>query len=220
MAKVSTEFIRDNPRSSDNEIVATGGIMNYRTASVAIGILSLLANAATAQSYAFHELYTLGTTHGPGFNGFPFAVGPGGEVVGYIGHAADTGSYPTIWNPANPNGIDLEPVDSGGFAYETDGVHQVGEIGGRDINGVFYDHATIWSGQPGTAVNLNPTPFVNGVPVPWVDSFAEAVSSSQQVGFGCPNGCSSGNPLYALLWSGTKESFVNLNPVGFQASIA
>ncbi|MGD1278491.1 MAG: PEP-CTERM sorting domain-containing protein [Tepidisphaeraceae bacterium] len=74
---------------------------------------------------------------------------------------------------------------------------------GNDTATGGYDHAVLWSGPAGSAVDLNPAGFTA--------SFADGTNGAQQVGWG--NG-------HALLWAGTAGSAVDLNPTGFMESEA
>jgi len=72
------------------------------------------------------------------------------------------------------------------------------------------DHAILWNGPTGTAVDLNPTGFTN--------SFAYGIANGQEVGYGNVTGTV--GAVHALLWTGSASKFVDLNPVGFTSSHA
>jgi uncharacterized membrane protein len=72
------------------------------------------------------------------------------------------------------------------------------------------DHALLWSGTAGSAVDLNPAGVDN--------SYAYATGGTRQVGYG--SGTATGFNAHALLWSGTAASTIDLNPTGFGYSYA
>ena len=82
---------------------------------------------------------------------------------------------------------------------------------GGETGGASQTHAVYWT-SAGTAVDLNPT-NLSGLTTTWVNG----TDGSQQVGFGYGSNINQGQ---ALLWSGSPESAVNLNPVGFLGATA
>ncbi|MGD0770937.1 MAG: hypothetical protein ABSB42_22365 [Tepidisphaeraceae bacterium] len=80
---------------------------------------------------------------------------------------------------------------------------QVVGVGGGSGTG-YQNHAILWSGTDGSAVDLNPT-NLGGITA----SEAYATNGNQQVGFGYGSGTSDN----ALLWNGSASSVVDLNPI-------
>ena len=84
----------------------------------------------------------------------------------------------------------------------------VGSISVGSNSGV---NAALWSDSSGQFINLNPTNASKNS-----SSDALATDGSQQVGWDEPTGSS----YHAFLWSGTADSGIDLNPMGFTNTIA
>ena len=114
--------------------------------------------------------------------------------------AAFAGTLPT--NAAVYMATILDPPAYGGsIGQGVDGGSQVGYAFAPGAN-----HAMLWSGSPGSAVDLHPAGFTS--------SIALGVSGATQVGYGSASGDR------ALLWSGTPGSVVNLHPATYIQSVA
>jgi hypothetical protein len=71
------------------------------------------------------------------------------------------------------------------------------------------NHATIWTGTAGSALDVHPAGFA--------DSLIAGLDANSQVGYGRLS-TGSGSPTFALLWHGTAESYVNLHPTAYHDS--
>lgn len=101
----------------------------------------------------------------------------------------------------------LHPVgagSSGGY-----GVFGGSQVGAYAQSGGHF-HATIWSGSPGSWIDLHPTNTDY--------SYAVGCYGNQQVGQAI--GASTGNRTHAFLWSGTAASATDLNAIGLDSSVA
>lgn len=144
----------------------------------------------------------------------------GNQVVGCGRVLAGTNptydyEHALLWDGTTNGVVDLHP---GGFATSgalaTDGTRQVGSgTLGFGVGGSY--HALLWSGTAASAVDLHPQGFVS--------SIAYDLSGNQQVGYGYyygPIGEPYSHRIHALLWNGTADSYVDLNPSGFFSSRA
>jgi hypothetical protein len=145
------------------------------------------------------------------------ALGVNGDhQVGYAQTATTQDAM--LWTGNAGSAVDLNPTNLTGFsdttALASSGNQQVG-------NGEFgpvatqTSHALLWSGTADSAVDLNPT-LLTG----FTDNFATGTSGSQQVGYGQYNSPGGGANNHALLWSGTADSALDLNPDGISESEA
>jgi hypothetical protein len=73
-------------------------------------------------------------------------------------------------------------------------------------------HALLWSGPAGNAVDLNPTGFT------YTETWG--TTGTQQVGDGYGSATGGSSVHHALLWSGSAGSAIDLNPTGFTGSEA
>ena len=117
-----------------------------------------------------------------------------------------------LWSSTADSAVDLSPTNLSGFidtyAMGTNGTQQVGS-GLGNFSGTSTGHALLWSGTAASAVDLHPTNLT------WFfQSTAVAISGTQQVGNGSNGLCSPGSSTvtHALLWSGTANSAVDLQP--------
>lgn len=90
------------------------------------------------------------------------------------------------------------PAGFSSVEVETAAQGQVGGYGNDGGN----DHALLWNSSGG-ATDLNPTAGIT-------TSFVNGVGGTQQVGYG--NGTATGSDDHAMLWTGTANSAVDLNP--------
>ena len=143
------------------------------------------------------------------------AIGTSGDQqVGY-GQGTATGgqTHALLWSGSADSYVDLNPTGFDfSYAYETLAGQQVGygRVGGRN-------HALLWSGAADSYIDLHPA-------TGFLLSIAEGISGGQQVGHG--SGPATGTTDFglwaphALLWSGSANSYVDLNPTGFEVSKA
>jgi hypothetical protein len=104
--------------------------------------------------------------------------------------------------------IDLNPT--GILSSEAGGASEGRQVGfgfGAASSGA--DHALLWNGTSGSAVDLHPAGFTN--------SGAASIAGIRQAGSGVVQATGA---THALLWTGTAESVIDLNPVGFSFSRA
>jgi hypothetical protein len=108
------------------------------------------------------------------------------------------------WSGSAASFVDLDPTGAyQSFAKATNGTQQGGSIAASAFN----DRATLWSGTPGSAVNLHPA---SG----YIRSFVNAMTGTMQGGYAEVSLGTS----HAMIWSGTAGSFVDLNPSGYIGS--
>jgi hypothetical protein len=161
-----------------------------------------------AQSYVGIDLYTLTVPtglHGVSIDEYP-SVASGGRVVGNA-LSPTFGTHALLYGPSgtvvdlHPTGL---PIFDSSDATGTDGVHQVGVAYSSTLN---TNHAMLWSGTAASAVDLQPTNLSR-----FVTSEALGTSGTQQVGDGF--GIAANGTLFqhALLWNGTADSAVDLQP--------
>lgn len=116
------------------------------------------------------------------------------------------------WQGTAASAVDLHPAAGPFFdmsnCRDVDGDTQVGQISGLAIINV---RAAMWHGTAASWTSLHPIPG-------YVQSGCNAIRGNMQVGFGNGSGTSGSNE--ALLWLGTPESAVNLNPQGYRYSEA
>ncbi|HMD54457.1 MAG TPA: hypothetical protein VKJ65_07915 [Phycisphaerae bacterium] len=156
----------------------------------------------------------------------------GDQQAGW-GYAVNGPDHALLWSGTAASAVDLNPkgfnhseadaISDGhevGLGYgpatggATKSIEHIGGSTGIRIN-VFF-HALLWSGTAASAVDLNPPGFSS--------SGAYGMFGNQQVGAGSKIdfGINADNEInkHALLWSGTSDSFIDLNPKGFNESVA
>ncbi|MDX2132380.1 MAG: hypothetical protein SFY69_10040 [Planctomycetota bacterium] len=109
--------------------------------------------------------------------------------------------------------INLEPTAPGLVTSQAYGVHAGQQVGIVVVNGE--TQAAVWSGSPGSYVNLSPA----GVP----NLFASAALGAHagvQVGYIAVVNDEGDDFSLAAMWSGTPQSYVDLHPPGFEQSRA
>jgi hypothetical protein len=187
-----------------------------------------LGTVAGAATYSSAILFPIGVSGGyatPSISGFSEAVA-GGVVVGSETATATTnaGDHAFVWlasanagtNPGANPGVDLATGLGAGvaksYAVGTDGNQQVGYCEGA---GPYTDQALLWSNSAGSMVNLNPTalPGISASEAFGVSSSggsSSGASGGQQVGYG--EGAGTSFNAHAMLWTGSANSAVDLNP--------
>lgn len=136
----------------------------------------------------------------------------GSQQVGWAGVGGRIRA--SLWNGTSSSWQDLHPYGPGGldeegdnsFAYGVGDGHQVGYFSQYTRTESRY-HAALWSGSAASLIDLHPAHAL--------DSFALAVSGTQQVGYAYI-----GSYTRALLWTGSASSSVDLTPSGAFNSIA
>lgn len=159
--------------------------------------------------------------HPSNLSGFISSVAAGvsgNQQVGaaYLVDSPSTG-HAMLWNGSAGSAVDLHPsAFTGSVAQATDSHQQVGEA--YNQTGI-YPHAMLWTGTAASAVDLNPT-HLSGIAY----SDALGVAGGQQVGRGYgPAGANvDAIHTHALLWTGTADTAIDLNPTlpGIQYSEA
>ncbi|HYE15968.1 MAG TPA: hypothetical protein VD968_16115, partial [Pyrinomonadaceae bacterium] len=154
----------------------------------------------------------------------------GGPATGgcyfYTDYGYSCGSHALLWSGTAESVVDLHPPTDFYYsaAYGIHGNQQVGWgyfskyiIGYGRMAG---NHALLWSGTAASVVDLHPK-FAGTIG----DSVALGIFGGQQVGWTESSGALSGQSLahsvpHATLWLGTAESAVDINPPGFEGSVA
>lgn len=131
----------------------------------------------------------------------------GTKQVGYAnGDPTSFFDHAIMWSGAANTAVDLNPTNLTGYdnsyAYSlsSSGNHQVGYGNGSATSG--NDHALLWSGTSGTAVDLNPTNLTN-----FTRSYANGCDDTVQVGYGFHTTDSAN---HALAWVGTASTAIDL----------
>ncbi|OHB58398.1 MAG: hypothetical protein A2173_08785 [Planctomycetes bacterium RBG_13_44_8b] len=151
-------------------------------------------------------------------SGFSFSSACGTNGTQQIGQgygsATNNNQHALLWSGTAASYVDLHPTS--GFSYSVgqgiSDTYQVGYGLGSATNNK--THALLWSGTADSCIDLTPSKSFS--------SRAYGAGGNQQVGWGydstivipAPGGPGSGstNPVHALLWSGTADSCVDLNP--------
>lgn len=140
----------------------------------------------------------------PGLIGEVYAVA-GGQQAGHLNGQA------SIWSASAATHVGLNPAWAGGGSktFATDGTTQAGSAYLTNTN---TEHATLWHGTAGSAVDLHPLGSQY-----WY-SGARALDRGMQGGFVYFTDPNIGE--HAALWSGSAATFTDLNPeVGYQSRI-
>lgn len=147
-----------------------------------------------------------------GFNDVTVAGNEGSQRVGQArltGQPYPKDGHALLWLGSSTTPIDLHPATGGWLfseAFDTDGIRQVGYI--KKFNGQYIiQNSVIWNSSANDFVTL-----YEGF------SAAVAIGGDQQVGWisgglSCSE-CGPTNFNYAVLWRGSRESMVILNPPG------
>ncbi len=135
-----------------------------------------------------------------GFIGSSIADIRGAQAVG-IGSTSRT-DHALLWINANPNTtVDLNPAPfKSSYALGTDGTKQIGY--GYTTVPVYGEesHALLWNSSPTDYVDLNPVNFIF--------TYAYGGDKLHQAGFGL----SLTNNLHALIWAGSAQSVIDIQP--------
>jgi hypothetical protein len=173
---------------------------------------------------SLHAFLWNGTAYSAVDLGYPAVLGLFGITEAYgtdgthqvgAGYRPPDSPHALLWSGSQESAVDLHPAGfDGSEAVGVSGNHQVGNGTIGDVH-----HALLWGGTASSAIDLHPTDL-NG----FIHSFAVATTDSQQVGFGSkdPFGDYS-RYTHALVWSGTAESAVDLQPTnlsGVDVSVA
>jgi len=211
--QVVTEAV--GPASATLYLSPTGTAVNLLPTSLGYTGSYLSSTNADYQvgNAGFHAILWHGTANSAVDLGPGNAVGispNGAQQVGYNGHAL-------LWTGTADSAVDLHPtnlatsfLNSGATA--TNGIKQVGE----GIDTAFRWHALMWSGTADSTVDLDPT---NLLSLTASSAMGVSPNGAQQVGYGAL--LISGNQFeHAIVWSGSANSAVDLNPAGFDISFA
>ncbi len=132
----------------------------------------------------------------------------GGTQIGYSGNGESPtfDSHAILWKGTPGSFVDLHPVAfnpgqmSSANGLSLSGNHQVGFANGLGPSQNAF-HAMLWNNTAASAIDLNPTGYVN--------TYANATTDTQQVGEGATV-----YNNHALLWTGTAASVNDLHPYG------
>jgi hypothetical protein len=201
-----------------NVLVQRGRRTRGGFARAALLALAAQLGGTVEQSVAAYtpiDLYTL-TAPFPeiAVSGYPQSCF-GAQAAGGAGTPSGNG-YAFVWSSSGVP-TDLHPTALADFLVSavngTSGTQQVGY--GTVSSAPYHYRALLWSGSAASAVDLAPTNLPG-----FTDSMAIGTSGTQQVGYGSGLTATIGNNPNAMLWSGTADSAVDLNPVGFRGSSA
>jgi hypothetical protein len=154
--------------------------------------------------------------HPPEFNTSEALGVGGGQQAGYVlfgFFCSECGRYiqehAALWSGSAESAVRLHaPGFDTSRAQDTDGTQQVGYGFANSATLPPYQ-ALLWHGPGSTPVNLHPGPGFDY-------SFATSVADGQQGGYGW--GPATDDYGHALLWRGSAQSVVDLNPAGFYTS--
>ncbi|MCW5946064.1 MAG: PEP-CTERM sorting domain-containing protein [Fimbriimonadales bacterium] len=199
--------------------------------------------------HAYAIGYNAVVLHGPGVP-FPFSYGwgiGGGQQVGHSNIFLTGGSHALLWSGSPESLIDLHPAGfDNSYALAAEGGRQVGHV---ELENPFRARAVMWFGSPENYANLHAEmfhstfargiggdqqvgfgltqPFGNRRAMLWRGSAESAIvlstlssEANDTDGFQQVGAVGMGGPFHAALWTGTPESFVDLNPPGSNASWA
>jgi len=168
---------------------------------VILGIILMFISAAQATDYYAVILHPTGA--------FDSSEGRGISDGQQVGCGGLSSYHALLWSGTAQSLVDLHPSGyDHSYAYGISGGKQVGY--GTIIAMNWAQHALMWSGTAESVVELHPNSFENSV--------AYGISADQQVGKGYNKSNDHNTPIdyrlypHALLWSGTAESVVDLNP--------
>ncbi len=179
----------------------TSNPASNRARSSTIGLVLSLAASCSAATWTCTNITPAGQ------EGFGWGVA-NGKPVGTLSNATSTRNA-AVWDGATGSYVFIG--NSGSIAYGAGGSQQVG-IFVTPLDQGRQQHACMWSGAPGTMVDLHPL----GTDT----STAFAAGAGEQAGCTYVTGGFNGRHLVASLWHGTAASWVNLAPAGVEESIA
>jgi len=115
-------------------------------------------------------------------------------------------SHPVVFHGASDDFVDLLPAGfEAGVANCIDG----NQIGGQvQVHPFDFEHAALWTSHSAAS-------FINLHSATYETTEVTGISGSQQVGRGTFTG---NNHIHALMWTGTPESVVDMNPPGVLSS--
>lgn len=215
--QVVTEAV--GPASATLYLSPTGAPVNLLPTSLGYSGAYLSSTNGNYQvgNAGYHAILWHGTANSAVDLGDGNAVGispNGAQQVGYSGGVF--GGHATLWNGTAASAVDLTPTNltplDPSAAVATNGAKQVGN--GSDA--AFRSHALMWSGTASSAVDLDPT---NLPALSASAAMGISPSGSQQVGYGILL-IANDQFEHALLWNGSADSAVDLNPAGFASSFA
>jgi hypothetical protein len=114
----------------------------------------------------------------------------------------------TVW------AVDYVAIDLNGLGYSYSYAYGAGDgqqVGTGHYGNNTYNHALLWSGSAGSVVQLGPN-------LSLLCSVSTGICSGQQVGYAYSDGASENTRAY--LWTGSMESAIDLNPIGWASSYA
>ena len=184
-------------------VVSRRHVVNQKFLLLLTGITLAASQATLGQTYTGSLLYPLTV---PSSNGATFNSISDNELFGTIQVAVGGSTYnhAVLW-PGNSTSVDLNPAGyMNSFASGSFGDQQVGRAD---------NHAMLWTGSAASAVDLQPA-TLTGINY----SFAEGISSTQQVGDGFA--ALNSDTTHALLWTGSAAIAVDLSPTGIPGIIS
>jgi hypothetical protein len=179
--------------------------MNRKSTPLIAALTFAAAPLAMGQTYSCSIMYPLTLPNGSASESIEDVTA--NQAVGVVGGPSGTDAF--LWSTTGP--VNLSPTnspESNSVAVGTGGAQQVGD-GLVPGDGGF--HAFLWTGTANSVVDLNPTDLGNVS-----QSQAYATTGAQQVGYayiitGTNPRFETGN-YHAVLWTGTANSAVDLNP--------
>jgi hypothetical protein len=122
--------------------------------------------------------------------------------------------FATVWKGNASSAVNLNTGNMGqSEAVAVSGNQQVGDA---ELNGVQFTHAFMWSLSAGSAIDLNPTDLPQLVE----NSYAKGTDITQQVGDAQLLIQVGEVDQHAIVWTGSANSAVDLNPAGASGSDA
>lgn len=206
---------------------AVNGVSGRSSAQGAAGNLQVGWGAGPTTTNRAVPLAWRGTAASATKLAIPFANGggqalgtDGSQIVGYgLGMNRDGTAFSAyhaiVWNAATGAATDLGDGGNSAQAYGVGGGVQVGYVVKSLAN------ATLWRGTSKSLVSLHPVNAINSV--------AYATDGARQVGYAgydvrvrveAVKGQKTARYNYAMVWTGTAASAVNIHPYPFQHSYA
>lgn len=197
------------PSASSFNATDAGRVVGFGTVSPGTSQAIFWSADGTAQN--------LNPTNLAGFNVSIARGVAGSQQVGYGGgpatglNASNSNYHALLWRGTADSTVDLHPTNLPGFgnstAFGTNGVNQVGYGTASDGK----QHALLWGGSAASAVDLQPTKFTG-----YFASDAYSVSGNQQVGVMSGRTGNVATPPHAVLWTGSADSAVDLQPTNLR----
>lgn len=171
----------------------------FRAISVAVSI----SGAVTCQ--AQWKATVLWPTPGQGPQASMAQGAWGGQQVGQA--EVEGVFHASLWSGTADSWVDLGPRDDG-VMY----ISRANAVAAGQQVGYYADSAALWTGSASSRINLHP-----GGVYGYAGSEAFGVADGQQVGYAKVR--KTGN-IHAGFWMGTAASWVDLNPLGYESSVA